>query len=121
MSDIERDENFIKALDQFSKDYILSCIDRTEAKARAFGFGVGYEAAKQDVCEWQPIDTVPKNLRVLIYTVSNNIYSAHWVQHPETAHESFLICEDDEGNQSLIKEDLATHWQPLPQPPGEQS
>lgn len=82
MSDIERDENFIKALDQFSKDYILSCIDRTEAKAMAFSFGVGYEAVKQDADEWVkcsdrfPIaDDADENGFGLAHTTGNATYS----------------------------------------------
>lgn len=69
---------------------------------------------------WRPIETAPKDGRhLLLWTMSEcPIVSAHWVEfegHGYWAFDEALI-----GEIAGSVED-ATHWMPLPTPPGEKS
>lgn len=69
-----------------------------------------YEAAE----EWLPIETAPKDARVLVWTGQER-YAAHWVKNPVTGDEAWLVAAwGDEGDQALVKPIL---WHPLTAPP----
>ena len=52
---------------------------------------------------WQPISSAPKDRRILVQT-DQEIYAAHWVKHPATDDEAWLVARlDDEGNQALVR------------------
>lgn len=60
--------------------------------------------------DWKPIETAPKNKRILVCT-GVEIYCANWVCNPYTGDESWLVAEFYDGEQVLVK---ATHWAELP-------
>lgn len=62
---------------------------------------------------WQPIDTAPKDRRLLVWTGQNS-HCAQWVQNPYTGDEAWMIAITADNQQVIVK---ATHWQPLPEPP----
>jgi hypothetical protein len=60
--------------------------------------------------EWQPIETAPKNCRVLVKTDAE-VYAAHWSKNIFTDDEAWIVAEwGDDGDQALVK---PTHWKPL--------
>jgi len=59
---------------------------------------------------WQPIDTAPRNKRVIVWGGAE-VYCAHWVQNPVTGDEAWIVAEFGDGEQALVR---ATHWCPLP-------
>lgn len=61
--------------------------------------------------EWQPIDTAPKDDRVLVRCESGSVYAAHWVQNPMTGDEAWLVCALEDGTQMLVH---PVEWMPLP-------
>ena len=64
--------------------------------------------------EWQPIETAPRDKRVLIWS-GQEMYCAHWSRNPMTRDVAWSVAEwGTEGEQALVK---ATHWMPLPEPP----
>jgi hypothetical protein len=61
--------------------------------------------------QWQPIETAPRDERVLVKT-EQDIYVAHWVKNPFTDDEAWLIATfGDDGDQLLVK---PHEWMPLP-------
>lgn len=58
----------------------------------------------------EPISTAPHDKRVLVWT-GQEWYVAHWVQHPVTGDEAWLIATWGDGEQTLVH---PTHWMPLP-------
>ena len=71
--------------------------------------------------EWQPIATAPKDKTIIIFTKNENIWVVQYGQNLITGDEAFVVGTASDGDQMFIKLDDATHWQPLPQPPKEQS
>lgn len=68
---------------------------------------IGLAAAINARNKWKPIETAPKDKRILVYT-GTEVYAAHWVKNPITDDEAFLIALlDNEGNQALVR---PTHW-----------
>lgn len=65
---------------------------------------------------WRTMDSAPRNQRVLILSPSGEIYAAHWVQHPATGHDAWMISQAG-ADQHLIA--APTHWHPAPAPPPE--
>lgn len=64
--------------------------------------------------EWQPIETAPKNQRLLVWT-GQEIYAAHWAISSITGDESWIVAEwGTEGDQAIVK---PSHWMPLTDPP----
>ena len=61
--------------------------------------------------EWEPIDTAPKDDRVLVRCESGSVYAAHWVQNPMTSEEAWLVCALEDGTQMLVH---PAKWMPLP-------
>ena len=57
-----------------------------------------------------PISTAPHDKRVLVWT-GQEWYAAHWVQHPVTGDEAWLIATWGDGEQALVH---PTHWMPMP-------
>lgn len=46
----------------------------------------------------------PRDLRILVLSdPSGEVYVAHWVQHPSTGDEAWLISESTDGSQHLCK------------------
>ncbi|MEN5207987.1 Lar family restriction alleviation protein [Stenotrophomonas terrae] len=68
-------------------------------------------AALRAAPEWQPIDTAPKDDRVLVRCESGSVYAAHWVQNPMTGDEAWLVCALEDGTQMLVH---PVEWMPLP-------
>lgn len=59
---------------------------------------------------WQPIETAPKDKRVLVWS-GKEIYAAHWAQSPYTGDEAWIVAEwGDDREQALVK---PTHWKPI--------
>jgi hypothetical protein len=63
---------------------------------------------------WKPIESAPRNKRVLVVSDMGNIYAAQWAQNPFTDDIKYKIADLDNGESLLVN---ATHWQPLPEPP----
>lgn len=68
-------------------------------------------AALRAAPEWEPIDTAPKDDRVLVRCESGSVYAAHWVQNPMTGDEAWLVCALEDGTQMLVH---PVEWLPLP-------
>lgn len=68
-------------------------------------------AALRAAPEWLPIDTAPKDDRVLVRCESSSVYAAHWVQNPVTGDEAWLVCALEDGAQMLVH---PAEWMPLP-------
>ena len=60
--------------------------------------------------KWQPINTAPKDKRILVFT-GQEIYAAHWVQNIETEHEAWMIGEMENGDQAVVN---AVSWCEIP-------
>jgi hypothetical protein len=67
--------------------------------------------ALREAPEWQPIDTAPKDDRVLVRCESGSVYAAHWVQNQMTGEEAWLVCALEDGTQMLV---YPVEWMPLP-------
>lgn len=71
---------------------------------------------------WRPIETAPKDKRVLLLTEHKAQYVGQWVKNPFDGQEAFLICSHEpknpNGNNQIIVLN-ATHWMPLPPAPQE--
>jgi len=67
--------------------------------------------------EWQPIETAPRDRRILVIGEAGTMHVASWSQNPFTGHKSWLIVRTDDKGNCLVMQ--ATHWQPLPEPPKE--
>lgn len=65
--------------------------------------------------KWQPIETAPKDIEVLIWT-GENIYVGKYVQNIETGETSFSVLEFEDGSRVVAN---PTHWMYLPEPPTE--
>jgi hypothetical protein len=64
--------------------------------------------------EWQPIETAPRDKRILVWS-GQEIYAAHWVRNMITNDEAWIVAQwGDECDQALVK---PTHWLPLPEAP----
>ncbi len=63
---------------------------------------------------WWPIDTAPKDRRVLVWT-GKNIYVANWVKNIISDHEAFMICDTGVPGYRVIVE--PTHWKECPEQP----
>lgn len=59
-----------------------------------------------------PPETAPKDRRILVQAESGEFYCAHWVKHPGTDDEAWLVCDIDDENQALLKK--ITCWYELP-------
>lgn len=68
-------------------------------------------AALHAAPEWHPIDTAPKDERILVRSASGMVYAANWVKNPWTSEEGWLVCAMEDGAQALAP---ATEWMPLP-------
>ena len=92
--------------------HVPDCIRReamlTEMEHRAIR---AITAALRAAPEWQPIDTAPKDSRVLVRCESGSVYAAHWVQNPMTGDEAWLVCALEDGTQMLVH---PVEWMPLP-------
>lgn len=120
------------------KDF-LAALDRLENDALSSRDGYGYSGgdaetirrvlyenetlkaeneelkAKLDKAKWQPIETAPKDERVLLWTGQEK-YCGHWSKNPFTNHEAWIIAEwGNDGDQALLEN--PTHWMPLPSYP----
>ena len=62
--------------------------------------------------EWKPIETSPRDKRILIKSELGEVYAAHWVKHPVTDLEAWLICEWGNGDQALCE--TPTEWAEIP-------
>lgn len=62
---------------------------------------------------WHPIESAPRDRRLLVWS-GQEIYAAHWAQHPLTGDEAWIVAQWGDGEQALVK---PTHWAPLPEPP----
>lgn len=62
--------------------------------------------------DWRPMDYAPKKERILIKAESGERYAAHWVKHPVTDHEAWMICGWGDGEQAMC--DSPIGWMPLP-------
>lgn len=87
-----------------------------EAKNERAGYAMKYRDAltAQARDGWQPIETAPKDLRVIVWT-GQNIYVAKWVKNILNDHEAFMICETGVPGERVIVQ--PTHWMPCPQQP----
>ena len=61
--------------------------------------------------QWQPIETAPRDCRILIKTDSGNQYVGQWCKNVELNKEAFKIAELDIENQFII--DNAVQWKHL--------
>ena len=71
---------------------------------------------------WLPIETAPKNKRIMLSTIYG-IVIGRWTEKAITRneddyHSAWMVfdCEDSFYN-SIIEQNEATHWMPLPNPP----
>ncbi|MCA0404895.1 MAG: hypothetical protein LCH39_01920 [Proteobacteria bacterium] len=59
--------------------------------------------------------SAPHNTRILVLSdPGGEVYAAHWVQHPGTGDEAWLISESSDGSQHLCK---AKAWASIPAMP----
>lgn len=77
---------------------------------------------------WQPIETVPDEIkrdgtRFDVWINSRRVADAYytWLRNGHTSNPLYLclVCDYvDEGGSQLVDDlSAATHWQPLPEPP----
>lgn len=83
--------------------------------------------------EWQPIETAPKDVLVMVYTppqttdwpdairigfdyIDSGIAEDYWYNHGED-YEHFCCVSKPEGSTGPKEKALYTHWMPLPPPP----
>ncbi|MBL4748417.1 MAG: hypothetical protein JKY17_06535 [Magnetovibrio sp.] len=64
--------------------------------------------------KWQPIETAPKDQRVLIWS-GTEVYAAHWVKNPFTDDEAWLLGTAPDDMQTLVAAPIL--WHPCPCPP----
>ena len=79
-----------------------------------------HELSRSDTVEadqWQQIDTMPKNRRVLLCSDQGQMYAGEWVINPITGDEQISIGALADGSKGLIFIGTVTHWMPLPEPP----
>jgi hypothetical protein len=62
---------------------------------------------------WQPIETAPRDVRVLVWS-GQEVYTAHWAKNVFTDDEAWIVAEWGDGEQALVK---PTHWHPMPKLP----
>lgn len=63
---------------------------------------------------WQPIETAPKDQRILVWT-GVEMYCAHWAKNIFTDDEAWIVAQwGDNRDQALVR---PTHWMPLPEQP----
>lgn len=78
------------------------------------------EQRSKDMNEWQPIETSPEDIVILLYCPdgrSSGIFTGIRGpgREPQFESNSFIACCDWSGAQSLEP----THWMPIPEPPTE--
>lgn len=66
--------------------------------------------------KWKLIGNAPHDKRILVWT-GQEIYAAHWVKHPVTGDEAFMVGECINNSYQLLTK--PTHWMLLPEPPTE--
>lgn len=63
---------------------------------------------------WRTMDSAPRDRRILILSLSGEMYVAHWGVNPWTDDEAWLISPAGEDQHLIVG---PTHWRPLPAPP----
>lgn len=71
-----------------------------------------HQKALQDV-QWQPIETVPRDMEVLLYE-NGAMYKGQYWYYCEDEKRMFFDCD---CGQYIASSPKPTHWMPLPQPP----
>ena len=69
--------------------------------------------------EWQPIDTAPKDMDILLYCQRRGIVRGHWNTDEYGRNPAPYWTHDRERTWGVreTRDDQPTHWMPLPQPP----
>ena len=64
---------------------------------------------------WQPIETAPKNKRILVFT-GQEIYAANWVKNMANDHEAWMVGDIGNGDRLIVN---AILWHDAPERPNE--
>ncbi len=63
---------------------------------------------------WQPIETAPKGIRIILYLPRiDGVVIGHWHQPGNPECQGFWVGD------GLLHKKNPTHWMPLPKPPNE--
>lgn len=76
--------------------------DATSRTLPKVAFCAGWDAAMEHRAGWCPMNTAPRDRRILVKSPAGELYVAHWVQHPSTGDEAYCISEGPDGVQHLI-------------------
>jgi len=91
-----------------------ACPKRPDCTPHACEAGGGKWSRCPVVGAWQPIETAPKDRRIILWT-GREIYIGHWAKNVETDHEAWIIAEWGDGDQAMTG--AATHWMEAPKAP----
>ncbi|MDV6347495.1 hypothetical protein R2083_08200 [Nitrosomonas sp. Is35] len=80
-------------------DALAGWMSDLSTKREKLAFIDGFAAATKK----NPPETAPKDRRILAQAESGEFYCVHWVKHPVTGDEAWLLCDIDDENQALLK------------------
>lgn len=70
-------------------------------------------AVRLDALDWQPIETAPRDVQVLLFCPEDSIYIGEvWTDYTSEDEKPYCMVLE-------IGEVFPTHWMPRPQPPKE--
>jgi hypothetical protein len=71
--------------------------------------------------EWKPIESAPKDRRILVFERGGGIWIAAWGNYYSPFYRGEVQgwwTSSDPERSHVVRKDDATHWMPLPSPPG---
>lgn len=124
---LERERDTLKAgFDKEGRTAVEACCERRKSEMALKIQTLERElAAEKSKHTWKPIETAPKDgTSIMLLSWKNRICVARWEQLHFVGIGWFVsvpVCGGwGSGSDTFIpntKEDLPTHWQPLPEPP----
>ena len=71
--------------------------------------------------EWQPIDTAPRDVWVLVWDEKSGVNVSHWTTGVDSSsddqRQGWFTAERDTRDETMVLDGPVTHWMPLPAPP----
>jgi hypothetical protein len=118
------DEDFCYPIKTDRKIYRAGCIESAGGcGAEVLGESVSEAIAAwnrrstQNVMNWQPIETAPKDETPILVFNGHRMQVAQWIGIPSFISGWFI--DDSKHGPRLIRGSLPTHWMPLPEKPNE--